>query len=56
MSGGCVGWLVFRGLFADWLLKVYTFMAGKGVTLNGGQSNEHMNTYDSVPKKSTGNL
>ena len=48
-----MGWLVFRGLFADWLLKVSTFMAGKGVTLNSGQSNEHINTYDSVVKSST---
>jgi len=28
-------------------------MVGKGVTLNSGQSNEHMNTSDSVTKSST---
>jgi len=44
-----MGWLVFRGLFADMnllfclrVLKVPTCMAGKGVTVNGGQFNEHI--------------
>jgi len=28
-------------------------MVGKGVTVHGGQSNEHMNTFNSVAKTST---
>jgi len=44
---GCFSWIVcwheFVVLFKS--LKVPTFMAGKGVTVNGGQFNEHMNTW-----------
>jgi len=59
--GGWVGGLVGFWWIVCWhelvvlfkCLKVTTFMARKWVTMHGGQSNEYMNTSDSVAKTST---